>query len=688
MYHMHLKLPRNLYRPARGCKQSYGLVRFFAVFVMVVSCLGALFVAGSTRVHAETKSDAEFLVEGLRHIDQGQWSRGRAQLARSNDPLAAKLYLWLVFSRDMKRDQHNYTFVKLAQFIRHNPDWPGMYALRKRAEEDMPDNLRMADVIRWFDDYPPLTAGGMDKYLQALLLSGQKENVRTKLRDWWGSTTLARGDQRALYQKYASFLGHEAHVRRLDFLLFRRQFTNARAIAEVLGGGYPALTEARIALAARQNGVDNLIAKVPSQLQSDAGLMYERLRWRRREDKDFDAMEILHKPPPVDEITNPEDWWQERHILIRRMLEESRFKSAYLLASDHIQRSGFAFAQAEWLAGWLALRFMDKPAEAFKRFDNLYRKVETPISKARAAYWAGRAAKAYGQPQVAAGWFKAAARYQTTFYGQTAADEMAMLGQLPSTAPPLLTAKDMYDFNSNDLIRAARFLYSAGMREDVSDFLWAFVEQQDTPKAYRFAAELAGKLKHPHDAVRIAKEATKNGMFLTAQSYPLMTSRLSKLGVDVEWALVHALVRQESMFDYKAQSPAGALGLMQIMPATARAVAKSLGIGHRTEWLTTRPDHNIRLGAAYLEELLARYDGYYPMVIAAYNAGPGRVDRWIRQFGDPRRGQVDLVDWIELLSIYETRNYVQRVMESIYVYRLRLGADIQANMAVIHVNMR
>ena len=245
-----------------------------------------------------------------------------------------------------------------------------------------------------------------------------------------------------------------------------------------------------------------------------------------------------------------------------------------------------------------------------------------------------------------------------------------MAGDLRSAAPPKITPQEEAAFNNNELIQTARLFHMAGMQRTSSDFIQAFVSQNKTAKGYLFGAELASEFNQFNTSVRIAKNATQEGMFLTAQSYPVIADKLR--GINLEWSLVHALIRQESVFDFDARSPAGALGLMQLMPATARETAQKLGIPHSTVWLTERPEHNIRLGTVYLEQMLNRYKGAYPLAIAAYNAGPGRVDQWLKIYGDPRKGEIDIIDWIELMPIYETRNYVQRVVEGTYVYRLRL----------------
>ena len=605
-------------------------------------------------------------IKALQAIDQGRWDLGRDIIAKTKDPLASKLYYWLVF----KRKNEDQRFVRLTQFIRNNPEWPSTRDLRLKAEDAIPEGLSAASVAAWFADYPPLTERGMDNYLKALMAQGNVAKAKAVLSDWWARVPLKRQSQKNIYLKYGKLLDIDAHRRRFDMLLFAGQYENARAVANVLKRGYPQLAEARIALAKEKKSVSALIAKVPASLQGDTGLLYERLRWRRRNDLDARAIEILENMPPAHMIENKKDWWRERHIIIRRMLEEKQYSSAYILASGHIQESGFAYAQAEWLSGWLSLRFLGNAPRALEHFGALYSKVSTPVSKARAAYWAGRAAEKIGSADLSKGWYEKAVRYQTVYYGQMAGGTLGVEQALPNAAPPVLTAMDIGAFEKNELMQAARLFHQAGMRKDASKFIHAFTADQKTPKSYRYAAEQAGQMKRYHDALRIAKAATKQGMFLTSQSFPVITEQLR--GVPVEWALVHALIRQESLFDVKAKSPAGARGLMQLMPGTAKEVAKKIGLRYQLGWLTAQPAYNIRLGSQYLADMLTRFGGSYPLAIAAYNAGPNRVDRWIKTYGDPRLGQVSFTDWIELIPIYETRNYVQRVMENVYIYRLRL----------------
>ncbi|PCI56077.1 MAG: transglycosylase [Alphaproteobacteria bacterium] len=611
--------------------------------------------------------------QALQDIEKGDWDAARKKIAQSKDPLASKIYHWLLLVNTKEADWTNQMFIRLSHFIRRNPEWPESSKMKVHAEGVMPETLSNAEVLAWYNDFPPKTPYGMGRYMDSLIIEGKRDQARLFLVDWWASTLTSRKQQKDIFKKYGSFLTLDAHKKRFDILLYRGYYDSARAIAAVLGQGYPALANARIALMKKRNsGLGALINKVPSYLQDDPGLLYERLHWRRKKGFHDGALEILAKSPNASKISNPKKWWVERHIMMRYLLGKGQYKGAYALARKHVQETGFSYAQAEWLTGWLALRFMHKPTEAYERFTALYQKVKTPVSKARAAYWAGRAAQGMKQKDLAQRWYKKAAEFQTVFYGQLAGAALSRSNQLPQSKLPHLSQSERREYRKNELVQVSGLFKAAGMTDRADDFLYAFLNNDETPKSYRFAAELVAGHGNFYSAVKIAKKATRKGLFLTKQSYPTITKQLTAID-SVEWALIHALIRQESMFDYTAKSPAGARGLMQLMPTTARETSKKINVAYKKGWLTSRPKYNILLGSAYMERLLERYDGSYPLAIAAYNAGPGRVNSWLKSYGDPRRENIDLVDWIELIPIYETRNYVQRVLENVYIYRLRLN---------------
>ncbi len=620
----------------------------------------------------QTPYARQMTIDAIELIRKGDWKNARDKIARSKDPLASKLFEWLTLINKEQSNWDSLQFNRLTHFIRQNEEWPEMATLKLRAEGVMPENLPEEDVISWFERYPPQTSHGMGRYVDALIATKRENNAKKFLMGWWSNANLSYAQQKRIFNNYSKFLTIEAHKQRFDALLLKGQYQNAMQIANVLGHGYPQLAQARIALAkGKTSGLNELIDRVPQTLQNDPGLLYERLHWRRVRKLDKGALEILAIPLNPAKVQNPEEWWTERHIMIRRLMEKQQYEQAYVLAAGHVQSEGASYAEAQWLAGWLAMRFMNKPTEGYERFSALYGKVNTPISRGRAAYWSGRAAEALGQKRLAEQWYKKASEFQTTFYGQLAGTALSLKDQLPKSKLPHLSQQDKLNYEKSELVQASNIFRSIGMEKRADQFLDAFLSENELPNAYRFAAEMVAESGDYKSAVEIAKQATQKGLFLTKQSYPTITKHLADIK-SAEWALIHAIIRQESAFDPKAKSSAGALGLMQLLPSTAKEVSRKMRIGYDTNWLTTKPKYNMILGSAYIARLIKYYDGNYPLAIAAYNAGPGRVDSWIKTYGDPRNSDVDLIDWIELLPIYETRNYVQRVLEGVHVYRLRL----------------
>lgn len=631
---------------------------------------------------AMTKENRQLIMQGLQAVKQKRWTEARQIFAQTQDKSAIALYDWLYFTRT----EGSVEFSRISEFIKDHPDWPRQDALKELAEKSMPEGMAEAEVASWFNQYEPQSAEGMNRYAQALINQGQGTQAKQKLEDWWPKARLDNQQQATFIRRYGDMISDDVHVARFNTTLFRKQYTNARALATIIGKGYPALVEARIGLAENTPGVDRLVNAVPAQLQDDPGFMLERLRWRRKNNMDFGAIEILHKMPPAAQIPNMNDWWKERNIMARRLIDKKDYKSAYLVVSKHGMKEGADFAAAEFMAGWLALRFNKQADKAFNHFEALYNGTSTPISKSRGAYWAGKASTILGRDDVARQWFQTAARYQTAYYGQMAIAELQAEHRPSQQLPPERTISAESRFQSKSIVKATRYLHQAGgYRKEVTEFLDTMASNIQDPEEYLLSADLAVTLDHPHNAVRIGKKGLEKNIMMVDYAFPTILPRMKS--VTQEWALVHGLIRQESQFDREAQSPVGARGLMQLMPATAREVARKKGLAHQTDWLLTRPDHNIALGTTYLDQLIRRYDGSYPLALAAYNGGMGNVDKWIARYGDPRTGAIDMIDWIELIPFDETRNYVQRVMESTYIYRLKMKAIQKSANTPLHVSV-
>jgi len=602
-------------------------------------------------------------------LEERRWADAKALAGHSESPLLGAVLTWLTL---LRRPGEDVSFADVTDFIESHPDWPGMGTLRRRAEDTVPVDLTPAKVVDWFEKHPPQTANGVFEYAKALRSLGQGDRLRTVLKDHWHEASLTEAQESRLLSRFADILTVADHRERLDEMIWDYRFSAAERLYPLVGQDYEQLARARIRLARRLPGVDGAVDRVPDYLQDHPGLVYERARWRRRADLNDGTEALLLRAP--NELGRPWRWWLERHILARRFLDAGEYRRAYRLVTDHRQVEGLGLAQAEFLAGWLALRFLDRPGDASQHFKRLYDNVTTPISRARGAYWAGRAAKAQSHETEARRWFGVAAVFPTTFYGQLAADELGIpLYRLIPGNPPIRKA-DAIAFERRTLVRIVRQLAILDMKEldgVIEPFLWRLSFDAETIADHVLVARLADHLGFYQIAVSTARSAAADDIILTRDGYPLMPIA----GVtELEPAFVHGLIRQESGFDIGAISRSGARGLMQLMPATARQVARELDVDdHSTGRLTLEPVYNVQLGSTYLEAMLSRFDGSYFIAAAAYNGGPNRLSRWLSERGDPRpRGLYDVIDWIEAIPIYETRNYVQRVLEGTQIYRVRL----------------
>ncbi len=630
----------------------------------MLACLGMAFSsAASARVLSQ--QDQQIYRAAFRHAEADAWSAAHQTAARATDPVLRDVLRWL----ELRDRQDDAPFEEIARFVRAHPDWPGIELLRRHAELAMPLSLPASEILAWFDRFPPLSAGGTYLDAVALRATGRGAEADRLIRARWPDIPLGATEQDTILAAFGDVLTQEDHERRLDTLLWQDRQTESRQLLPLVSPGHRALGEARMRLASRLPGVDAAVARVPPQLRDHPGLVYERVRWRRRADLTDGAIDLLAAQPDV--LSHPRVWWTERNILARRRFEERRYRAAYDLVSAHRQSAGLALAQAEWMSGWLALRFLDQPEVAFRHFQRLHRSVSTPISLSRGAYWSGRALEAMGRISDAQAWYGEAARFRTAFYGQLAAGRLDQPSVASLPVAPAVTAADRSAFEASPLARSALALHQIGEARLAERFVRHLALNAGSATDFHLVAELARSIDSVYLAIRVGKAAVREGVELIEATYPIVP--LPTADQRVEPALVLALIRQESEFRLDAVSRAGARGLMQLMPATARAVSSGLGIAHDVSLLTSDALHNVRLGSTYIADGVERFAGSYVLAIAAYNAGPTRVLGWVDELGDPRDPEIDVIDWIESLPVYETRNYVQRVLESLQVYRLRLG---------------
>ena len=596
-----------------------------------------------------------------------RYRKARALAAKARDPLPAKVIDWAW----LRERGSGAGFETIAQFIDANPDWPALGLLRRRAAEALTSDATDRRVIEWFAGRTPVTGIGMLRLGEALSRSGARAEGVALVRRAWVEGNFNRRQEVRFYKRHRRDLRPTEHVARLDRLLWDRQRLAARRMLRRVDKATRKLAVARLKVMSFAAGVDAAIARVPAALKSDPGLAYDRTRWRRMKNKHESAREILLASRT--ELGRPDKWWIERRIQIRKLLVKGQISDAYRVAAEHGLKSGAGFADAEFLSGWIALRFLHDYAVAFDHFQRLYDNVRYPVSLARGAYWSARAAGAKGEAEEATHFYGLAAAHPTTYYGQLALRRLRGGRQLALPAEPIPSAAERAAFEAGELVRAIRLMSELGEDRRIRPFALHLIDLAPSPAEHYLAADLAVELGLANVGIAAAKRAARRGVLLIEHGYPEVDALRLLADGQAEPALLHAVARQESEMDPRAVSHAGARGLMQLMPATARVIARRMKIGYRRDRLLSDPYYNARLASDYLRRLVAQYDGSYVLALAAYNAGERRVRRWIRDWGDPRTGEVDPVDWVELIPFEETRNYVQRVLEGVQVYRARLG---------------
>ena len=612
-------------------------------------------------------ADAALYRQAFARVSAGEWPQAVALAGRAKEKLPGKVILWTWLSAS----NSGASLAEISAFIDANPTWPRMQTLRIRAEEAIEETTPVDAVLAWFRRNPPLSAVGKMRHGEALLAAGETEAGARAIRAAYADPDLKVADERRLLERNGRLLRAEDHRARLDGLLWKGQTEDARRVMGRVDGDWNTLARARMALRQSSRDAEAAFARVPPSLARNPGLLYERARWLRLRDRDIEAEKLLLSLNPDEIAAAPDTWWTERRLEARDRLRQGAISEAYELARQHGLSDGPGFAEAEFLAGWIALRFLDDPKMAYGHFASLHQGARFSVSIARGAYWAGRAAEAAGETEKARRWYTSAAQYGTTFYGQLAAHKLGDQAALRLPKDPAPTAADRTRFEGDEMTRAARMLGQIGEDDRLRPFIMQLNLNATSPAERQLAADLASELDREDLAVATAKESDRAGVPLIARGWPLLRAPKGP----PEPALVLALTRQESAFDHRAVSPVGAQGLMQLMPATAKMVARQLKVPYDPRRLTRDPQYNMMLGAAHLDDLVGNYDGSYVMALAAYNAGPGRVSQWVREYGDPRASDADVIDWIESIPFEETRNYVQRVMENVQVYRQRLAAD-------------
>lgn len=638
---------------------------------------------GSRHVRSHTQylsaSDLALLDSAFDAADRKQWDSARQIASQISNPSARDLVLW----RSFVTKDNGAPFSDINRFLSAHRDWPNQRGLQARAEEAMPaESMQPGDVIDWFQGHEPVSGEGMIKLGDAYQRKGQDSNARTWIRKAWIEGNFALDRIALISSKYGSLLSADDHRKRASRLVWANEYGQANAMANWLPGDFETMIAARIKLRQSARDADAAYNRVSSELQRDSGLLFDRARWLRKRDREAEARPLLvlassnlDGPAP-----SSDEWWAERNYQAREALDAGNSQQAYQIASTHAMRkdSGVNYAEAEFLAGWIALRYLNKPDTAIEHFTRLREGVTAPISVARAHYWSGRAAEKAGRSSEASRQYSAAAQYPGTFYGQLAAATINPKStlDLPSNKG---TSASKQAFMDQSVVQAMQSLADVGAEGLLRTFALAAAESFTDRDQFVYLTNFLRQLNQPALALRVAKRGIQKNIPVYDIAYPTLPLPVYRGdGTAPDSALILGLTRQESEFDPEAFSGAGARGLMQMMPATASLTARRHGIpfGGKNDLFT--PSTNLQLGMAHVSDLLSDFAGSFVLSIASYNAGGGRINQWISTYGDPRNANADVVDWIERIPFSETRNYVQRVMENTQVYRnILAGRDTQ-----------
>ncbi len=564
------------------------------------------------------------------------------------------------------------TSAMIADYGARAAAWPEPRMVRTMAEAALSRENPDADTVIRVMGGQATSNVGARLLAKAMMAKGDTGGAMKLVRSIWHSQSLGTGLQAAYVDDFAARLTIDDHLERVDKLVANNRFDEARALRGRLGDGPRAYLDARVAVATNSGDAGRRLAAVPADLRRRPGYRLAQIEHERRAD-DLEAAARLIESASTGDIVDRDAWWVETRIVARMLAEKGDGRRAYKLVSIGFAEGNVEKADQAYHAGWFAMRYLNDGARAERHFAELERVATTPLSLSRAAYWRGRAAAMAGRTGEARTAYNEAARFGFTYYGQLARAELGTsgtgVGRAPSPGP-----SDRAAFGRNEVAEAVRRLIKAGHRHRIATLLDHLAETVPTAGQAVMTAELAEEAGYPHLALRVAKEAQRRGLDVGQLAYPTSAiPRNATIPNGLDRAVVYAIARQESEFNPGAVSPVGARGLMQVMPNTASSLARELGLGHSPTKLTSDPGYNATLGAAYLAKRLGNFDGSYILTFAAYNAGAGRVREWIERFGDPRDPGVDAVTWVEDIPYPETRNYVQRVLENVQVYREALG---------------
>lgn len=636
-------------------------------------------ITGSIIVPSPLVNQLDTLRQAITAYESSDRSGGDS-LARSlTDPASQAAAEWIA----IRSAARHIGLTRIKAFLAAYPSWPGNGLIRRRGEEALYNEKADADTVRaFFASSQPETDEGKVALAAVLQRDGNQDGATALIRDAYRNDSLSGQLEGDILRDYGALLSPADHKYRADRLIYDGNYDDGLRVAARADPAAVTLAKLRIAVARQPKNAGALLA---ANVSTDPAYIFARISYLRRQKKPRDAAALLLKAPrDAAALVRPDQWWTERRLVARALLDQGDARTAYAVVAGYTAESDTTRMEAEFHCGWIALRFLKEPRSAARHFANLSAESQRPISVARGAYWQGRAAEAAGDKAGATGFYQAAARYPITYYGQIARARLGMrtldLNALPEATPASRAA-----FDELLAVRAIHQLYTLGKRDYARILVSDMGRQLQDSQQLALLGQIALDNLDAKTALTVGKSATQRGLPLDAIAFPIGAIPGFESSGTVERAVVYGIARQESEFGHEVISTAGARGLMQVMPSTAKATARLAGIAFDAKKLTSDPLYNARLGEAHLGDLIGRFRGSYVMTFAAYNAGPGKVADWVKAYGDPRDPKVDPIDWVERIPYTETRNYVQRVLENVQVYRSRLDTK---SILLIEADMR
>jgi len=622
-------------------------------------------VASTSTTSQADKDALENVIELVRKHQPADATQAEAAIS---DPVARKLAEWII----QRSDDNGASVERYRAFISANPSWPSQTFLRRRLEAALWDDHRDdATAWSWFENESPLSAKGKFSLARAMIGRGDRTNAERLVRDAWRNDSMSEDTESTALDLFGALITPGDHKARMDLLLYGSEHEAALRAAKRLGSGEVALAKARIAGYRKASNARALLEAVPREWHSDPGYIFSRIQLLRREERFNEAAQLMMSAPrDPGRLYNPDEWWVERRLLSRKMIDVGEHRTAYLIARDAALPARDIYkTEQEFTAGWIALRLLNDPSTAAQHFARIGVGSVNPTTLARAGYWQGRAAEAAGRSQEARAAYAAASEQSTSYYGQLARAKLG-LPQIELKDAPTARGRAVERL---EIVRAVQLLYELEEGE-IAIPIFADMGENGDADALVGLGELASRYGDARGMLLVGKAALNRGLPFDFYAYPVTgIPPFKSIGPEVEQSIIYAIARQESAFNPSVVSPAQAYGLMQVTPDAGKYVCKKYGANYDFGRLKTDPVYNTALGAAELGGLIEDYRGSYIMTFAAYNAGRGSVKKWIDRYGDPRDPKVDAVDWVELIPFSETRNYVQRIIENLQVYRARFG---------------